>query len=86
MKKPIVYFIPDKDEFLSGMNHYRELDIPIKHGFGYFTYEEKNVVNYLKNRKDNIFDIDEKYKSKYDNFFFELTNVREGIYKALFPR
>lgn len=86
MKKPIVYFIPDKDEFLSGMNHYRELDIPIEHGFGYFTYEEKNVVNYLKNRNDKIFDIDEKYKSKYENFFFELTNVREGIYKALFPK
>ncbi|MCC8149907.1 MAG: CDP-glycerol:glycerophosphate glycerophosphotransferase, partial [Lachnospiraceae bacterium] len=30
LQRPVLYFMPDMDQFLSGMNHYRRLDLPFE--------------------------------------------------------
>ncbi|MBQ7548368.1 MAG: glycosyltransferase [Clostridia bacterium] len=84
LEKPIVYFMPDYTEFKSGMNDYRELDIPFENGFGEFTQNSGEAVaalgRIIENDGKPIPPFDEKCKS----FFFNKDkDCRDRIYDAI---
>ncbi len=84
LKKPIIYFMPDYEMFKSGMNMYRELDIPLENGFGPLTTEAEQVVEELKKTFSNDFLPEDRYLSKMDTFFlYKDNNQTERIYDAL---
>lgn len=83
MNKPIIYYIPDLDEFLSGMNHYRELDIPLEEGMGFFSDDAQCIVDYLEKHYSQRFRVEDKYSDKYDDFYLQIEDSRGTIYKAL---
>lgn len=42
LKRKILYFLPDEGFFSSGLNGYREVDIPLQDGFGPFAQAESS--------------------------------------------
>lgn len=83
MNKPILYFVPDYKEFLSGLNHYRELDIPLENGFGRFTDQKGKLIDYLIQMQGRNFQIEEIYREKYQKLFNNLVSTREKLYENL---
>ncbi len=83
LKRPILYYVPDMEEFEAGLNQYRELDMPLDEGFGENpqTIEEliEDTVEYIENK----FKIKDKYWDKMDRFFISIENCCEKIYNNL---
>lgn len=44
----VVYFMPDALEFRAGLNHYRELDLPLEKGFGPYCESPDKVIDALE--------------------------------------
>lgn len=80
---PVLYYIPDYEEFLVGMNHYRELDMPLEDGFGPWTDSCDELLENLKMTADNDFIVQENYREKYESFFKVRENAREALYDML---
>ena len=83
LQKPIMYFVPDYEEFTSGMNQYRELDLPFEKAFGPLTTEASSTLEELKRMLENSNQTDEKYMQRMKNFYLPMDASRENIYKAL---
>ena len=83
LSRPIIYFVPDMDQFKSGMNHYRELDLPFEKAFGNLVLEANDAVNETIRIIDNNFVPDALFKERMDNFYFPLNNCAEGLYEYL---
>lgn len=83
LKTPIIYFVPDKVEFDAGLHTYRKLDLELEEAFGPVIYEGEELVKKIKSFVENKFEIEEKYKDRMDNFFFNIDNRREKIYQIL---
>ena len=77
----IVYFLPDYDFFRSGLNGYKELDIPLEEGFGPLCKTGKellaNLIRIIERGEGS------KYRSKQDFFFYYDDNQRDRLYKAV---
>ena len=84
--RPIIYFMPDMDQFLSGMNHYRKLFLPFDKGFGNLVLEAEDVVNELKHLANNKFIADTKYEKRMNEFYLDFDNCRDNIYEYLFSK
>lgn len=83
MRIPIFYFVPDYDEFLCGNHTYNKLDMPIENGFGPFVQEVEDIILEIKKCVENDFLIQDNYINKYKEFFYDVENNKERLYKYL---
>ena len=83
LKRPIMYFVPDMAQFKSGMNQYRELDLPFEKAFGNLTTTPDEAVEELIGIIDNKFIPDSVYQKRMDNFFLPLEQCEETLYNYL---
>ena len=78
--RPIMYFVPDYAQFKSGMNLYRELDLPFEKAFGPFVTDASAAAKELSKLLENSFECEEVYKNRMENFYLPLENCEENIY------
>lgn len=80
---PIVYFLPDREEFNAGLNGYHKLDLPLEEGFGPLTTTAVELLDelekFFKSRKPAAL-----HAKRMENFFLHYDeNQCERLYKAL---
>lgn len=83
IRRPIIYFVPDVEEFEAGLNSYRRLDLPLEDGFGPFVQTVDEAVNNVKKIAANRFEIEEKYLDRMNGFFLTIDGCCEKIYSDL---
>lgn len=83
LSRPIMYFVPDYLEFKSGMNHYRELDLPWEKAFGNLAIDAEKAVDEVIRIINNNFVPDPVFKERMDSFFLPLENCAEKLYDYL---
>lgn len=81
--RPIVYFVPDMDEFKAGLHTYRELDLKHEDAFGKLCLTGDELLKEIIKLIDNNFEMDELYKERMENFFFKVDNRKEKLYQAI---
>lgn len=81
--RPIIYFMPDMKEFKAGLHTYRELDLDYKDAFGKLCLTNKALLNEIKRISKNEYKVDKKYIKKMNEFFLDLNNPCDDIYKEL---
>lgn len=83
-KRGILYFLPDKDEFRSGMCDYRETDLPLDGMFGDMATTADEAVDLLIDMMKRDGQPKPHYQEQMDGFFLHYdNNQRDRIYKAL---
>lgn len=83
LKRPILYFVPDKDLFDAGLNHYRQLDIPLDDGFGELSTTCEKAVDDVIALIENNCVPEEKYVERMNGLFFDIENHSEELYNNL---
>lgn len=83
LSRPIMFFVPDMPQFKSGMNNYRELDLPWEKSFGNLTLEPEEAVDEAIRLINNDFVPDPVFKERMDNFYLPLENCAEKLYQYL---
>lgn len=83
LNRSILYFVPDMDQFRSGMNHYRELDLPFDEAFGPLVLEAKEAIEKVSEIVANDFKPEKVYAERMGNFFYEREQYAEGLYRYL---
>ena len=83
LKRPILYFVPDKDLFDAGLNHYRELDIPLDDGFGELSTTPEKAVDDVIALIENNCTPEENYVERMNGLFFDVENHAEELYNYL---
>ena len=83
LNRPIHYFVPDYIEFISGMNHYRELDLPYSEAFGTLSTNPNDAVEAIERAINNNFEVENPYKERMDKFYLPLEHCCENLYKYL---
>ena len=83
LDRAILYFMPDKEKFDSGMNHYRKLHIPLEEGFGPVAFEVDEVIDEIKKFIKNDFEVDDLYRGRMESFYLPLENCEENLYNYL---
>ncbi len=81
LSRPIIYYVTDYIEFKSGMNHYKELDLPFDKAFGNMYTESDSVIDEIEHIAKNGYVAEEVFKYRMDNFFVPLDNCREKLYR-----
>lgn len=81
LNRPILYFVPDYLQFKSGMNLYRELDLPFEKAFGNMVTDPENAVKELEKIFGNNFEPEEKYRKRMEDFYLPMGNCRQDIYE-----
>lgn len=82
-KRNIIYFLPDKEEFMVGLNGYRELDLPFERAFGKLITEEEEVTNEIEKIVNRNYSVESCYKERMDKFYLPFKECCEGIYQNL---
>ncbi|MBD5535198.1 MAG: glycosyltransferase [Lachnospiraceae bacterium] len=80
LSRAVMYFVPDYIEFKSGMNHYRELDLPFDKAFGNLTTDPESAVDEVIRIIENDFVPDAIFKERMDKFYLPLENCAEKLY------
>ncbi len=83
LKRPILYYVPDVEEFEAGLNQYRELDMPLDEGFGENPKTVEDLVDLTVNYIESDFCVKEEYLNKMDTFFIPIDNCCEKIYDSI---
>lgn len=67
----IMYFLPDEQEFRSGVNHYSSLDLPFDEGFGPYSTSPEDAVEKLELllRQIEQGEGNDEYRNHADSFF-----------------
>lgn len=81
--RPVLYFVPDYPQFLSGMNLYRKLDLDWEDAFGAFVVNPDDAFLELEKIFKNDFEAAEPYKNRMSNFYLPINNCCQKIYKAI---
>ncbi|MEE1321984.1 MAG: glycosyltransferase [Acutalibacteraceae bacterium] len=81
LNRPILYFVPDYIQFKSGMNLYRELDLPFDKAFGPMVTDPEKAVKELEKIFKNNFVPEEIYKKRMEEFYLPMGNCRHDIYE-----
>lgn len=81
LKTPVVYYFPDRGEFVRGKYQYRELDIPFDKGFGRLCTTAEETVAELQKIAGNGFRMPEEFSARAENFFIPLEECREKLYR-----
>ena len=69
--------------FDAGLNHYRELDIPLDDGFGELSTTPEKAVDDVIALIENNCTPEEKYVERMDGLFFDIENHSEELYNYL---
>lgn len=84
LKRKIIYFFPDYDEFRSGMSDYRESELPFEGGIGDFCKDTKSLLKLIKHAIRHKCEVTEEQKNKMEDMYFYKDNLaRERIYHTL---
>ena len=85
MNCPIIYFVPDYEQFRAGVSHnYRKLDLPLENGFGPFAQDAQSLLAYLEEYVNNGFVPKEPYASKMKDFFlYRDNNCCDRVYEGI---
>lgn len=86
LKRAILYFFADYEEFRSGMNDYREVVMPFKEGEIKFTTCAEEAVRCLKKMVRHNGRVPAKISKKMDAMFYHKDRgARQRIYESLMP-
>jgi len=83
LKRAILYFVPDWDEFKCGINTYRDIDLPFESAFGELVKNPEDAIGALKLILQNKCTPHETYIGRMENFFLPGENHRKRLYDAL---
>ncbi|WFA04812.1 glycosyltransferase [Bacillus sp. HSf4] len=83
LNRPVVFFVPDYDEFRSGNHIYNKLDLDIEDSFGRLVYEIDDFISEVKSIAERNYEPADHYKLKMDEFFSGKGEHREKLYNAL---
>lgn len=81
--RPILYFVPDYPQFKSGMNHYRDLDLPFSEAFGPLALSADEAIGNLEQLLKNKCEPEKIYKERMEKFFYPLDNCAERLYQYI---
>ena len=77
-----MYFVPDYPQFKSGMNHYRDLDLPFEDAFGHMFTDAHKAAECLCDIIDRDFVPEDPFGERMKNFYFDFDgNCAENLYK-----
>lgn len=83
LEKPIIYFVPDYEEFTSGMNQYRELDLPFDKAFGNLVYEADRAVDEVEKIINRKMEPEEIFVERMQKFYLPMGDNSEKVYQYL---
>ncbi len=83
LNRAIMYFIPDWKQFISGMNQYRELDLPFDEAFGPLVKNADSAIEQIEIIAKQNFKPHKLYKERMENFYLPMGNNRGEVYKYL---
>lgn len=84
LKRPVVYFLPDREEFAAGLHEFRQLDLSWQDGFGPLCVSSQDTLAELERLIRRGFSADARYAQRMDGFFLHYDHQnRERIYRAL---
>lgn len=83
MNRRILYYVPDWMQFISGMNQYRELDLPFEKAFGPLVKDAKSAIEEIEKAINNDFTPEKVYRKRMKNFFLPMENNRDKLYEYL---
>lgn len=83
LKRPIMYFVPDYMQFKSGINQYRELDLPFDKAFGNLVIDSESAVKEIIRIINNNFVPDSVFKERMDNFYLPMDKCCDKLYQFL---
>lgn len=83
LNRPVIYFVPDMEQFKSGMNHYRELELPFEEAFGPLVLEAEEAVDEVTKIVSNRFRQKKLYAERMSAFFYKREHYAEGLYQYL---
>ncbi len=84
LKRAILYFFPDYEEYKSGMSDYWETSPSQEDGFGEFTVRAEDAIRSLKKLIRHKGKTSKEYLKKMEDiFFFQDNKARERIYDNL---
>lgn len=84
LKRKIIFFFPDYDEFKSGMSDYRECVLSFEDGIGDFANQVSDAVAIIeKSVKTKCIAKDEQLQMMKDMFIFSSGECREKIYNGI---
>ncbi len=86
LKRPIMYFVPDYLQVKSGMNQYRELDLPFEKAFGKMVTDVESAINEISDIIKNDFNPNSVFEERMNNFYLPLKNCSEKLYQYLLER
>ncbi len=82
LNRPVMYFVPDYPQFKSGMNHYRDLDLPFDEAFGHMFTDAHEAAECLCGIIDRDFVPETVYAERMENFYYDFDgNCAENLYK-----
>lgn len=81
LNRPIFYFVPDYEQFKSGMNHYRELDLPFEKAFGNLVLEADDAVDELSAILSANCVVQPVFHERMETFFYPLEQCAESLYQ-----
>ncbi len=81
--RTIMYFVPDWNQFVSGMNQYRELDLPFEDAFGPLVKDVDSAIEQIALAVEQGFMPEKIYVERMENFYLPMENNREAMYRYL---
>lgn len=83
LNRPIIYFVPDMEQFKAGMNHYRELDLPFEKAFGNLVLAPEDATDEIERIILRNFVPDPIFSDRMNDFYLPLENCSEKLYQYL---
>lgn len=81
LNRPIFYFVPDYEQFKSGMNHYRVLDLPFEKAFGHLVLEPEDALGELSQILAAGCIPETVFRERMEQFFYPLDQCAEALYQ-----
>ena len=73
LNRPIMYFVPDYEQFKSGMGHYKDLDLPFDKAFGHLVLEAQDAVDEVRNVAERDFEVEPVFHDRMKDFYFDFS-------------
>lgn len=83
-KTPVLFFIPDKNEFLAGNHIYNQVELDLEKEFGKIAESSDALLENVLEIVNNDFEILEQYKASYNQFFNKIEDPMNALHKVLY--
>lgn len=83
LARPIIYFMPDLDEFNAGLHTYKKLDLKYEDAFGNLCLTGEDLVKEIVKVINNNFRAEPIFKERMENFFFKVKHRKDRLYDIL---